>query len=101
MSGAAFPAAALGVGGRTSGRAVRVSGGGMLYLEIEADAFLRHMVRTLVGTMIEVGRGERTLDDFAQLVDGAHPRGGRADGPRSRALPLGRTVRAACGKIPW
>ncbi len=43
----------------------------MLCLEIEAEAFLRHMVRTLVGTMIEVGRGERSLDDFRRLLDGA------------------------------
>ena len=45
-----------------AGRAPPGAGGGMLCLEIEADAFLRHMVRTLVGTMVEVGRGERSLD---------------------------------------
>jgi tRNA pseudouridine38-40 synthase len=43
----------------------------MLCLEIEADAFLRHMVRSLVGTMIEVGQGDRSLDDFRRLLDGA------------------------------
>jgi tRNA pseudouridine38-40 synthase len=72
VSGAAFPAAALGISELTAGRAGRGPGGnGMLCLEIEADAFLRHMVRTLVGTMIEVGTGERSLQDFARLVDGA------------------------------
>jgi tRNA pseudouridine38-40 synthase len=67
VSGAALPAAALGdgVSGRTGGS------GGMLCLEIEADSFLRHMVRTLVGTMIEVGRGERSPADFGRLLDGA------------------------------
>jgi len=40
-------------------------------LQIKADAFLRHMVRTLVGTMVEVGLGERSLDDFARLLAGA------------------------------
>jgi tRNA pseudouridine38-40 synthase len=70
-SGAAFPAAALGARGAAPERAGRSQGSGMLCLEIEADAFLRHMVRALVGTMIEVGRGERSLEDFARLIDGA------------------------------
>ena len=47
------------------------TGGGMLYLEVEAEAFLRHMVRTLVGTMVEIGLGKRDLEDFRGLVAGA------------------------------
>lgn len=31
---------------------------GLIEIEIEADGFLRHMVRTIVGTMVEVGRGK-------------------------------------------
>ena len=31
---------------------------------IEADRFLRNMVRAVVGTLLEVGRGRMTLDDF-------------------------------------
>lgn len=31
---------------------------------IEANAFLQHMVRRIVGTLVEVGRGEMTLKDF-------------------------------------
>lgn len=42
---------------------------GMLFLEIEANAFLRHMVRILVGTMVEVGRGVRDLEDFRKLLE--------------------------------
>jgi tRNA pseudouridine38-40 synthase len=38
---------------------------------IEADAFMRNMVRALVGTMLEVGRGRRTVEDFAALLEGA------------------------------
>lgn len=41
----------------------------LLYYDIEANAFLRHMVRNIVGTLVEVGRGERTADSFAELID--------------------------------
>ncbi|HEX6461479.1 MAG TPA: tRNA pseudouridine(38-40) synthase TruA [Thermoleophilaceae bacterium] len=37
---------------------------------IEADTFMRHMVRTLVGTMLEVGRQRRDVDGFAALLEG-------------------------------
>jgi tRNA pseudouridine38-40 synthase len=45
--------------------------GTVLELWIEADAFMRNMVRVLVGTMLEVASGRRTLDDFTQLLSGA------------------------------
>jgi tRNA pseudouridine38-40 synthase len=49
----------------------------LLELWIEADAFMRNMVRVLVGTMLEVGGGRRTLEDFTALLDGApRERGG-------------------------
>jgi tRNA pseudouridine38-40 synthase len=38
---------------------------------VEADAFMRNMVRALVGTMLEVGGGKRAPDDFAGLLAGA------------------------------
>jgi len=38
---------------------------------IEADTFMRNMNRILVGTMLEVGRGERSVEDFVALLDGA------------------------------
>lgn len=44
---------------------------GMLRLEIGADSFLRHMVRTLVGTMVEVAEGKRDLESYQALLDGA------------------------------
>jgi len=46
-------------------------GGDRLFLEIEAEAFLRHMVRTLGGTMIEVGVGRMTVAGFERLLEGA------------------------------
>jgi tRNA pseudouridine38-40 synthase len=40
----------------------------LLTYRVEATAFLRHMVRTMVSAMIEVGRGKRTVDDLARLL---------------------------------
>jgi tRNA pseudouridine38-40 synthase len=36
--------------------------------EITADRFLRNMVRAVVGTLLEVGRGRMTIDEFKQVV---------------------------------
>jgi tRNA pseudouridine38-40 synthase len=46
------------------------SEGDVLEFWIEADMFLRHMNRALVGTMLEVASGRRTLEDFSGLLDG-------------------------------
>ncbi len=45
---------------------------------IEADAFMRHMNRVLVGTMLEVAGGRRSVASFAALLAGR---------PRSEAGP--------------
>jgi tRNA pseudouridine38-40 synthase len=45
---------------------------------IEADAFMRHMNRVLVGTMLEVGGGRRSVGGFTELLSGR---------PRSEAGP--------------
>ena len=37
---------------------------------ITANRFLRNMVRAVVGTLIEVGRGRLSLDEFKKIVDG-------------------------------
>jgi tRNA pseudouridine38-40 synthase len=50
--------------------------GELLEFWIEADAFMRHMVRVLVGTMLELGGGRRSAEDFEDLLRGA---------PRDRA----------------
>jgi len=42
--------------------------GAMLEYEIEATAFLRHMVRNIVGTLVEVGQGKRSPDLAALLA---------------------------------
>lgn len=39
-----------------------------LLFHIKADRFLRGMVRTIVGTMIEIGAGRLSLADFEQII---------------------------------
>lgn len=45
-------------------------GGHSLVFTIAGDGFLRHMVRSIVGTVVEVGRGWRPRDDVARLLAG-------------------------------
>lgn len=40
------------------------------YFEITANRFLRNMVRAVVGTLIDVGRGRLTLDDLRKVIEG-------------------------------
>jgi tRNA pseudouridine38-40 synthase len=41
---------------------------GGLVFEIESNRFLHHMVRVLVGTMMDTARGRRPLSDLADLL---------------------------------
>jgi len=36
---------------------------------IQSDRFLRNMVRAVVGTLVEVGRGKMTLEGFRQVIE--------------------------------
>ena len=36
---------------------------------IRADRFLRNMVRSIVGTMLEIGQGKMTLQEFREVID--------------------------------
>ncbi len=40
----------------------------MLIFTIEADRFLRNMVRAIVGTLIDVGKKKITMHDFEQII---------------------------------
>jgi len=53
-------------------------GDDVLAFRVTADAFMRNMVRVLVGTMLEVASGRRDLASFERLLRGA---------PRSAAGP--------------
>lgn len=41
----------------------------LLVFEIKADRFLRNMVRAVVGTLLEVGRGKLTLEQFRAVIE--------------------------------
>ncbi len=58
---------------------------GFLVLHIGADAFLRHMVRGLVGTLVWVGQGRISPEEFAQIVES---RDRRRAGPNAPAHGL-------------
>ncbi len=45
--------------------------GDILSFRITADAFMRNMVRVLVGTQLEVASGRRTVESFVSLLSGA------------------------------
>ena len=36
---------------------------------IQADRFLRNMVRAVVGTLVEVGRGKMSVDEFCRVIE--------------------------------
>jgi tRNA pseudouridine38-40 synthase len=61
--------------------------GRVLELWIEADAFMRNMVRALVGTMLDVAAGRRRVEEFEELLAGA-PRERAGDTARAHGLHL-------------
>lgn len=63
--------------------------GAYLYFRIAADRFLRNMVRAVVGTLLEVGRGRRAPGDIAALL-AAHDRCAAGESVPGHALFLSR-----------
>ncbi len=71
--------------GRSTIRAVTRAGwwqdGNLIGFEITANAFLRHMVRGIVGTLTEVGRGRMDPADFGSIFQAADRRKGGPNAP--------------------
>jgi tRNA pseudouridine38-40 synthase len=42
---------------------------GLVRFEIEANGFLKQMVRAIVGTLVEVGKGKTTSDEFREIIE--------------------------------
>jgi tRNA pseudouridine38-40 synthase len=65
--------------------AIRNPQSALLEYEVTGDGFLRHMVRTIAGTLVEIGRGKRPVDWMADvLASGARA----AAGPTAPAAGL-------------
>ena len=58
---------------------------------ITADRFLRNMVRAVVGTLFEVGRGKMTIDQFAEVIT-QHTRTAAGDSAPAEGLYLTKIV---------
>jgi tRNA pseudouridine38-40 synthase len=43
--------------------------GRLLRFEISGTGFLRHMVRTIVGTLVDIGRGQRAVEEMAAIIE--------------------------------
>jgi len=52
-----------------------------LTIELAGDGFLRHMVRNIVGTLLEVGRERMRVEDFAKVLDGRDRKAAGATAP--------------------
>jgi tRNA pseudouridine38-40 synthase len=63
--------------------------GERLDFHIEGDGFLRGMVRSLVGTLLEVGRGRRSMDGWGALLGGG-TRGAAGPTAPAHGLELAR-----------
>ena len=71
--------------------------GDLIRFEFAADAFLQHMVRNIVGSLVYVGSGQPAgrLDWRSSRKPRSHPR--RADVCAGRTLPCGGRVRCRLG----
>jgi len=65
-------------------------GGEYYYFRIAANRFLRNMVRAVVGTLLEVGRGKRSIESVAALLDGGGNRSAAGESVPGHALFLSK-----------
>ena len=63
----------------------------LVELEVTGDGFLRHMMRALAGTLLDVGQGRRAPDDVRRLLAGA-PRAEAGPNAPAHGLTLVRVM---------
>ncbi|SFM38985.1 tRNA pseudouridine(38-40) synthase TruA [Thermodesulforhabdus norvegica] len=73
------------------GARVEELGQGELVFFFEANGFLRHMVRIMVGTLVEVGRGKKSPDDIPAILESRDRTKAGATAP-AHGLYLARVV---------
>jgi tRNA pseudouridine38-40 synthase len=80
----------------------------LLELEICADGFMRHVVRTLVGGMLRVGRGLWSVDDLLRVIALGDRRAGGPTAPAhgltltriEYTASLSENARGDAGRVP-
>ena len=62
---------------------------GLLRFEIRGTAFCHQMVRSIVGTLVDVGRGRRHAGDVAAILAARYRACRLGPGAAARAVPVG------------
>jgi tRNA pseudouridine38-40 synthase len=71
--------------------------GEQIHIEVQANAFLHHMVRNIVGSLLLVGRGEQPEDWIGRLLAGRDRTVAGPTAPAAGLVFLGPRYPAACG----
>jgi tRNA pseudouridine38-40 synthase len=71
--------------------------GDEVVVEVQANAFLHHMVRNFVGSLLMVGRGERPVAWLAEVLEGRDRTVAGPTAPSAGLLFLGPRYPADCG----
>ncbi len=77
---------------------VRRCGPHRIAVDVEADGFLQHQVRRMVGALLEVGQGTRSPAAYAALVDGPPGSAGPTAPPQGLTLVA---VRYPPATVDW
>ena len=71
--------------------------GDTIYFDVQANAFLHHMVRNLVGSLLLIGKGEQPVDWMKTLLDGRDRTVAGPTAPAEGLMFLGALYPPECG----
>lgn len=77
-----------------------IMGDKVIVLKVVGNAFLHSMVRTIVGTLVAVGRGKRSSDWVAEVLD-ARDRSAAGENAPAAGLVFWRVQYGAESGVPW